>query len=137
MTQAIDIICIGWDDDGMMSSFRSFVRLFTVIILVVAGIVSVSDGHFEVANVRDNWRVLLTHYAGPAALLVVAALLAPALPLAGSVPSYNSFIVIITVISVEGCPLLDISSGFAKNRPVLRHPRPSHARDLTPSYNTL
>lgn len=50
----------------------------------------------------------------PAALLVVAALLAPALPLAGSVPSYNSFIVIITVISVEGCPLLDISSGFAK-----------------------
>ncbi|XP_073945708.1 LOW QUALITY PROTEIN: prominin-like protein [Choristoneura fumiferana] len=47
------------------------------------GIVSVSDGNLEFASARENWRVLLAHYAGPAALLVVAALLAPALPLAG------------------------------------------------------
>ncbi|KAI8436364.1 hypothetical protein MSG28_004393, partial [Choristoneura fumiferana] len=46
------------------------------------GIVSVSDGNLEFASARENWRVLLAHYAGPAALLVVAALLAPALPLA-------------------------------------------------------
>ncbi|KAL4719190.1 hypothetical protein ACJJTC_006519, partial [Scirpophaga incertulas] len=47
------------------------------------GIVSVSDGHVEVASMRENWRVLLVHYAGPAAVLIIAALLVAALPLAG------------------------------------------------------
>ncbi|CAG5032407.1 unnamed protein product [Parnassius apollo] len=49
----------------------------------VAGIVSVSDGHVEVASARDNWRPLLTHYAGPTSALLVAALFAASLPLAG------------------------------------------------------
>ncbi|XP_061712889.1 prominin-like protein isoform X2 [Cydia pomonella] len=47
------------------------------------GIVSVSDGHLEIASPQENWRVLLAHYAGPTAFVVVAVLLAAALPLAG------------------------------------------------------
>ncbi|XP_068631575.1 prominin-like protein isoform X4 [Battus philenor] len=47
------------------------------------GMVSVSDGHLEVAPVRENWRALLSHYAGPAGALLLAALFAAALPLAG------------------------------------------------------
>ncbi|XP_063381035.1 prominin-like protein isoform X2 [Cydia fagiglandana] len=47
------------------------------------GIVSVSDGHLDIASPQENWRVLLAHYAGPTAFVVVAVLLAAALPLAG------------------------------------------------------
>ncbi|CAG9785898.1 unnamed protein product [Diatraea saccharalis] len=47
------------------------------------GIVSVSDGHVEVASPREHWRELLSHYAGPTAVIVLAALLVAALPLAG------------------------------------------------------
>ncbi|XP_047994956.1 prominin-like protein isoform X1 [Leguminivora glycinivorella] len=47
------------------------------------GIVSVSDGHLDIASPQENWRVLLAHYAGPTAFVVVAILLAAALPLAG------------------------------------------------------
>lgn len=42
-----------------------------------------SDGQVEVAPLRENWRPLLAHYAGPAAALLLAALFATALPLAG------------------------------------------------------
>ncbi|RVE44152.1 hypothetical protein evm_011199 [Chilo suppressalis] len=47
------------------------------------GIVSVSDGHVEVASPREHWRPLLSHYAGPTAVIVLAALLVVTLPLAG------------------------------------------------------
>ncbi|XP_037872590.1 prominin-like protein isoform X3 [Bombyx mori] len=47
------------------------------------GIVSVSDGHLDIASPRDNWKVLLAHYAGPTAIVVVTALVIAALPLAG------------------------------------------------------
>ncbi|KAL0893438.1 hypothetical protein ABMA27_015020 [Loxostege sticticalis] len=47
------------------------------------GIVSISDGHVEVASPREEWRVLAAHYAGPIAVLALAALLTAALPLAG------------------------------------------------------
>ncbi|CAG9136604.1 unnamed protein product [Plutella xylostella] len=47
------------------------------------GIVSMSDWHIEVASLSDNWRPLLAHYAGPGAVLVIAVLLAAALPIAG------------------------------------------------------
>lgn len=47
------------------------------------GIVSVSDGFIDIASPKDEWRVLLAHYAGPTAVLVVCALLIAALPLAG------------------------------------------------------
>ncbi|KPJ12386.1 Prominin-1-A [Papilio machaon] len=47
------------------------------------GLVSVSDGHVEVAPLREHWRPLLAHYAGPASALILAALFAAALPLAG------------------------------------------------------
>lgn len=50
------------------------------------GVVSVSDGHVELAPLNEEWKVLLAHYAGPTAILVVALLLAVILPLAGSVP---------------------------------------------------
>ncbi|XP_037293804.1 prominin-like protein isoform X2 [Manduca sexta] len=46
------------------------------------GIVTVSDGHPEIASLKDNWRVLVAHYAGPLAVLVVVALLVVVLPLA-------------------------------------------------------
>ncbi|KPJ03673.1 Prominin-like protein [Papilio xuthus] len=46
-------------------------------------LVSVSDGQVEVAPLREHWRPLLAHYAGPAAALLLAALFAAALPLAG------------------------------------------------------
>ncbi|KAI8436361.1 hypothetical protein MSG28_004393, partial [Choristoneura fumiferana] len=64
-------------------SHRSSMHVQKTIRPIGLGIVSVSDGNLEFASARENWRVLLAHYAGPAALLVVAALLAPALPLAG------------------------------------------------------
>ncbi|KAI8436365.1 hypothetical protein MSG28_004393, partial [Choristoneura fumiferana] len=63
-------------------SHRSSMHVQKTIRPIGLGIVSVSDGNLEFASARENWRVLLAHYAGPAALLVVAALLAPALPLA-------------------------------------------------------
>ncbi|XP_049869465.1 prominin-like protein isoform X1 [Pectinophora gossypiella] len=48
------------------------------------GMVVVSDGHLELGmSPREDWRPLLTHYAGPVAFIVVAALLVCALPLAG------------------------------------------------------
>ncbi|XP_072931610.1 prominin-like protein isoform X2 [Epargyreus clarus] len=47
------------------------------------GVVQVEDGHVEVRSWREKWRELLAHYAGPAAVLIVAALLAAALPLTG------------------------------------------------------
>ncbi|KAG7302597.1 hypothetical protein JYU34_012535 [Plutella xylostella] len=47
------------------------------------GIVSMSDWHIEVASLSENWRPLLAHYAGPGAVLVIAVLLAAALPIAG------------------------------------------------------
>lgn len=47
--------------------------------------VQVEDGHVEVRSWRENWRELLAHYAGPVAVLLVAVLLAAALPLTGSV----------------------------------------------------
>lgn len=49
----------------------------------VAGIVSVSDGHLYVAPLKDEWRPLLAHYAGPVAVIVVAVLLIVVLPLTG------------------------------------------------------
>lgn len=47
------------------------------------GIVSVSDGHLYVAPLKDEWRTLLAHYAGPVAFIVVAVLLIVILPLTG------------------------------------------------------
>ncbi|XP_050560877.1 prominin-like protein isoform X4 [Spodoptera frugiperda] len=47
------------------------------------GIVSVSDGHLYVAPLKDEWRPLLAHYAGPVAVIVVAVLLIVVLPLTG------------------------------------------------------
>ncbi|XP_039753886.1 prominin-like protein isoform X3 [Pararge aegeria] len=47
------------------------------------GVVAVSDGHVEFASARDEWRTLLAHYAGPAAVVLVLALLVAVLPLAG------------------------------------------------------
>ncbi|XP_059051496.1 prominin-like protein [Achroia grisella] len=47
------------------------------------GFVHVSDGNLELAPVKDEWRTLLAHYAGPTAVIVVAALFAVSLPLAG------------------------------------------------------
>ncbi|KAJ0177504.1 hypothetical protein K1T71_007513 [Dendrolimus kikuchii] len=47
------------------------------------GIVSVSDGYIYFASPKDEWKVLLAHYAGPTAILVVCALLIASLPLAG------------------------------------------------------
>ncbi|XP_026324946.1 prominin-like protein [Hyposmocoma kahamanoa] len=48
------------------------------------GLIVVSDGFVELnGSLRDDWRTLLAHYAGPVAIVVVAALLAAILPLAG------------------------------------------------------
>ncbi|XP_052740345.1 prominin-like protein isoform X2 [Bicyclus anynana] len=47
------------------------------------GVVTVSDGHVELASARDEWRTLLAHYAGPVAVIAVVALLVAVLPLAG------------------------------------------------------
>ncbi|KAH9645253.1 hypothetical protein HF086_012131 [Spodoptera exigua] len=49
----------------------------------VAGIVTVSDFHVYVAPLKEEWRPLLAHYAGPVAVVVVAALLIVVLPLSG------------------------------------------------------
>ncbi|XP_032518618.2 prominin-like protein isoform X2 [Danaus plexippus] len=47
------------------------------------GIVSVSDGHVELASPRSEWRSLLAHYAGPLAVAVLVILFAAVLPLSG------------------------------------------------------
>lgn len=45
--------------------------------------VTVVDYNIEFANFGDNWQKLLSHYAGPVAVIVVIVLLIVALPLAG------------------------------------------------------
>ena len=52
-------------------------------IFLIPGIVMVSDGQIEFASPRDEWRTLLTHYAGPIAVVVVVGLLVVIFPLAG------------------------------------------------------
>nr|XP_049699758.1 prominin-like protein isoform X3 [Helicoverpa armigera] len=47
------------------------------------GMVTVSDGHAYVKPLKEEWRALLVHYAGPTAVIVVAVLLIAILPLAG------------------------------------------------------
>ncbi|CAH0579548.1 unnamed protein product [Chrysodeixis includens] len=47
------------------------------------GIVTVADGHVYIKPVREEWRKLLVHYAGPTAFVVVAVLVIAVLPLAG------------------------------------------------------
>ncbi|KAM3960565.1 prominin-like protein [Aphomia sociella] len=47
------------------------------------GVVEVSDGHVELPSIRKEWRPLLVHYAGPTAFIVIFALFAVSLPLAG------------------------------------------------------
>ncbi|CAH0723071.1 unnamed protein product, partial [Brenthis ino] len=47
------------------------------------GMVIVSDGQIEFASPREEWRTLLTHYAGPVGVLVVVGLLVIILPLSG------------------------------------------------------
>ncbi|KAI5652190.1 prominin domain-containing protein [Phthorimaea operculella] len=48
------------------------------------GMIAVGDGHIEVMmTVREDWKPLLGHYAGPLGVMVCAALLVCALPLAG------------------------------------------------------
>ncbi|CAG4990777.1 unnamed protein product [Colias eurytheme] len=50
---------------------------------VVAGIVSVTDGHINIAKIQDKWKPLLAHYAGPVSVIVVVVLLIAILPLTG------------------------------------------------------
>uniref|UniRef100_A0A2A4JA74 Prominin-like protein n=1 Tax=Heliothis virescens TaxID=7102 RepID=A0A2A4JA74_HELVI len=45
--------------------------------------VTVSDGHVNIKPLKEEWRALLVHYAGPTAVIVVAVLLIAVLPLAG------------------------------------------------------
>ncbi|VVC90076.1 unnamed protein product [Leptidea sinapis] len=45
--------------------------------------VKISDHHVEVAKLNENWKKLLSFYAGPVAVIVVIALLIVILPLTG------------------------------------------------------
>ncbi|XP_050683791.1 prominin-like protein isoform X2 [Leptidea sinapis] len=47
------------------------------------GMVKISDHHVEVAKLNENWKKLLSFYAGPVAVIVVIALLIVILPLTG------------------------------------------------------
>ncbi|XP_038212103.1 prominin-like protein [Zerene cesonia] len=47
------------------------------------GIVSVTDGHINIARIQDKWKPLLAHYAGPVSVIVVVVLLIGILPLTG------------------------------------------------------
>ncbi|KAJ8728465.1 hypothetical protein PYW08_016850 [Mythimna loreyi] len=47
------------------------------------GVVEVSDGHFNVKPLRQEWRALLVHYAGPTSFVVAALLVMAVLPLVG------------------------------------------------------